>query len=149
MQCILQIVDAWIHDMRAKVPEGNRRHSKIYLENTRMLAKFQFAQIDYSGLPLEDISHMRDIAQNYATHHMVTLVLVLPIDITLIEGLVTNTCSDFSPHACAKQLVLGGSELKVAEHTSPQFPQINRCRYCATSHKNGWFLLIIATVLSF
>ncbi|PVH39256.1 hypothetical protein PAHAL_5G464900 [Panicum hallii] len=66
-----QIVAARIHDMRGKIPNDDRRHGKIYLENTKMAATFQLKQTEESGIYAQETAQMRTIALNYVKNHMV------------------------------------------------------------------------------
>ncbi|PUZ57923.1 hypothetical protein GQ55_5G468400 [Panicum hallii var. hallii] len=59
--------------MRGKIPNDDRRHGKIYLENTKMAATFQLKQTEESGIYAQETAQMRTIALNYVKHHMIFL----------------------------------------------------------------------------
>ena len=43
-ESVFQIVDARIHYMRVKISNDERRFGRVFLENTKMAAAFQFKQ---------------------------------------------------------------------------------------------------------
>jgi hypothetical protein len=70
-KCIMQIIDARIYDMRAKVPNDKRLFGYVYLENTDMSARFQFTQIDQAELSTAEELHRRTVGFTYVQHQMV------------------------------------------------------------------------------
>ena len=71
-----QIVDARIHDMQEKISNDERRFGRVYLENTKMAATFQFKQRGESSICAHETAVMRSIALKYVKHHMVPLILI-------------------------------------------------------------------------
>jgi ABC-type Fe3+-citrate transport system substrate-binding protein len=62
--------------MSGKIPNDDRRHGKIYLENTKMAATFQLKQTEESGIYAQETAQMRTIALNYVKNHMVPMILL-------------------------------------------------------------------------
>ncbi|KAG2598361.1 hypothetical protein PVAP13_5KG365700 [Panicum virgatum] len=66
-----KIVDARIHDMQEKMSNDERRFGRVYLENTKMAATFQFKQRGESSICAHETAVMRSIALKYVEHHMI------------------------------------------------------------------------------
>jgi hypothetical protein len=105
----MQIIDARIYDMRAKVPNDKRLFGYVYLENTDMSARFQFTQIDKAELSTAEELHRRTVGFTYVQHQMVLQNFLNCFPLLYCVKNRQNIAGIY-PDACEYTLVIGGPE---------------------------------------